>query len=53
MFCLDNLKIEHRVNEVNLWKDELVNYQLEHALAKLRILNSQGAYDFIYQHLYL
>jgi len=40
---LDNLKIEHRVNEVNLWKDELVNYQLEHALAKLRILNSQGS----------
>jgi len=40
---LDNLKSEHRVNEVNLWKDELVNYQLAHALAKLRILNSQGS----------
>jgi FMN-dependent NADH-azoreductase len=40
---LDSLKTEHRINEVNLWKDELVSYRLEHAMAKLRILNSKGS----------
>jgi len=39
---LDNLKTEHKIREVNLWKDSLVSYRLEHAISKMNILNNKG-----------
>jgi len=40
---LDNLGDNINVSEINLWKDKIVNYNVEHASAKLRILNNEGS----------
>lgn len=39
---LDNLSVDKSVKEVQLWKDELVQYKIEHAVSKLNILRGDG-----------
>jgi len=39
---LDNLGDNVNISEIKLWKDQIVKYNVEHASAKLRILNNEG-----------
>jgi len=42
---LDNLYLDKSVEEVELWNDKLVQYSIEHALSKLRLLNGSGSQE--------
>jgi len=44
---LENLKIEKSVTEINLWKEDLVNYRLDHTMAKNKVMKSQGTAEDI------